>query len=148
LDNWIAGKTILIGDAAHAITPRESGFDFDSITDVCCTFCCPDLGQGCNIAIEDAEALGYLFRDIMLPASYSTNGAPAPEITKQLAIFQSVRMKRAHLIQGMSRQAARMQKGEVKEMAGESDRAAFRNAIYSYTGFKAAYKAHLDEEKN
>jgi 2-polyprenyl-6-methoxyphenol hydroxylase-like FAD-dependent oxidoreductase len=25
---------------------------------------CPDAGQGCNMAIKDAEALGYLFRDI------------------------------------------------------------------------------------
>jgi len=122
LDDWIAGKTILIGDAAHATTPH--------------------IGQGCNIAIEDSEALGYLFRGTTLPTSTSTN-VPAPEITNRLAIFQSLRMKRAHLVQFTSRQAGGLLKGEAKEKAGEFDRAAFAKMIYGYTGFEDAYKAHL-----
>jgi salicylate hydroxylase len=120
LDNWMAGKTILIGDAAHASTPH--------------------VGQGCNIAIEDAEGLGYLFRDISIPVSSSTD-APAPEITKQLSIFQSLRIKRAHLVQFASRQGG----GLLKKDKGDFDGSAFSKLIYGYTGFEAVYKAHLAE---
>jgi len=124
LYNWTMGKTILIGDAAHAVTPH--------------------IGQGCNISLEDAEALGYLFRDIALPGSSSTN-APAPEIVRQLAIFQSLRMKRTHLVQFASRQAGGLLKDEAKEKAGEFDREAFGKMIYGYSGFEAAYRAYLAE---
>ena len=54
-------------------------------------------------------------------------------------------MKRAHLVQFTSRQAGGLLKGEAKEKAGKFDRAAFGKMIYGYTGFEAAYKAHLDE---
>ncbi|KAJ7854920.1 hypothetical protein B0H13DRAFT_2358182 [Mycena leptocephala] len=44
LPEWHSGKAILIGDAAHAVTPH--------------------FGAGSNAAIEDAEALGYFLRDL------------------------------------------------------------------------------------
>ncbi|OTA52708.1 FAD binding domain protein [Hypoxylon sp. EC38] len=42
LDRWTAGRAILIGDAAHAMTPMQ--------------------GQGANIGIEDAEAFRLLMQ--------------------------------------------------------------------------------------
>jgi hypothetical protein len=38
-------------------------------------------------------------------------------------------------------------KGELKEKAGEFDRAAFGKTIYGYTGFEGVYKAYLAETK-
>jgi salicylate hydroxylase len=125
LDNWAAGKTILIGDAAHAMTPH--------------------VGQGCSIAIEDAEGLAYLFRDITIQVSSCLTNAPAPEVTSQLAIFQSLRIKRAHLVQFAARQAGGLLTSEMKEKLGNFDGKNFSRLIYSYAGFEAAYKAHLAE---
>jgi len=96
--------------------------------------------------IEDAEALGYLLRDIRLPIPSSTS-APSPEITKRLALFQSLRMDRTHIVQFTSRQLGGLLEGEVKEKAGEYDRAAFHKRIFGYAGFEAVYKAHLAEGK-
>jgi len=56
-----------------------------------------------------------------------------------------LRIKRAHLVQFASRQAGGVLKGEAKARAGEFDRVAFGKMIYGYTGFEAAYKAHLAE---
>jgi salicylate hydroxylase len=99
------------------------------------------------MAIEDAEALGYLFRDIRLPMSSSAS-APFPEITKLLATFQSLRMDRTHIVQFTSRQLGGLLEGELREKAGEYDRAAFHKRIFGYTGFEAVYKAHSDEGKS
>jgi len=108
----------------------------------------PHAGQGCNIAIEDAEGLGYLFKDITIPIS-SSPSAPAPEITKQLSIFQSLRIERAHFVQFTSRQSGGLLTGEMKAKAGDFDGKAFSRLIYSYGGFEAAYKAYLlEEERN
>jgi salicylate hydroxylase len=97
------------------------------------------------MAIEDAEALGFLFKDMKLLTSSSAS-APAPEITKRLALFESLRKKRAHHVQFKSRHIGGLLKGELKEEAGEYDdaaREAFGKMIYGYTGFEAVYKAHL-----
>jgi salicylate hydroxylase len=103
---WHAGKAILIGDAAHAMTPRMYGR------------CSPthlshfrplDVGQGCNIAIEDAEALGYFFRDV-------SNGT---QLTEALESFETLRVPRAHLVQFSSRQAGGLLRGEDKDRAGK-----------------------------
>jgi salicylate hydroxylase len=98
------------------------------------------------MAIEDAEALGYLFRDIKLPISSSAS-APSPEITKQLEIFQSLRMDRTQSVQFTSRQLGGLLEGEAKENAGEYDRAAFHKRTFGYPGFEAVYKAYLAEGK-
>jgi len=108
---WHAGKAILIGDAAHAITPF--------------------IGQGCNIAIEDAEALGYFFRDVSTQAQL--NGA--------LDSFESLRVPRAHMLQFSSRQAGGLLREEDKVKAGKFDPHAFRAKVYSYPGAEEAWKS-------
>ena len=96
------------------------------------------------MAIEDAEALGYLFRDVRLPILLSMH-APSPEITKRLAIFQSLRMDRTQIVQVTSCQLGGLLEGEVKEKAGEYDCAAFYKRIIGYAGFEAVYEAYLAE---
>ena len=44
LPTWYRGRTIIIGDAAHAMLPTQ--------------------GQGASQAVEDAEALGAFFTDV------------------------------------------------------------------------------------
>ncbi|KAF7629308.1 hypothetical protein AFLA_013030 [Aspergillus flavus NRRL3357] len=86
LSTWHRGRLFLIGDAAHAMLPTQ--------------------GQGASQAIEDSEALGAFFKEIMEPPSLE-------QITRLFAdTFQS-RYARASLIQGYSRQAARP--GTVKQ---------------------------------
>ena len=60
-ETWYYGKCVLIGDAVHAVTPH--------------------VGQGCNITIEDAEALAYLLKDIR----------PSDDLTAILEKFTSPR---------------------------------------------------------
>ncbi|KAJ7838790.1 hypothetical protein B0H14DRAFT_3869982 [Mycena olivaceomarginata] len=67
-------KTVLIGDAAHAVTPH--------------------FGQGCNIAIEDGEALGYFLQNVTSPA----------QIPIALEHFETIRIPRVHMVQFASRQ--------------------------------------------
>ncbi len=52
LPRWSAGRTILIGDAAHAVAPHS--------------------GQGASMALEDAMFLGKLLRE--------SNGTPLEEV--------------------------------------------------------------------
>ena len=104
-----------------------------------------DVGQGCNIAIEDAEALGFLFKGVTVPTALSTE-SQLSEISKKLEIFQALRLKRVHLVQFSSRQLGGVLKGEDKEKAGVFDRAAFGKLIYGYSGFEPVYKAFLAEQ--
>ncbi|KAF7531218.1 hypothetical protein G7054_g9077 [Neopestalotiopsis clavispora] len=79
LDTWYKGRTILIGDAAHAMLPTQ--------------------GQGASQAVEDAEALGSFFDDIQ---DFGTS-----EVNHRLSQVFKSRYKRATLIQQYSRQQAR-----------------------------------------
>jgi salicylate hydroxylase len=80
LETWHSGRTILIGDAAHAMLPTQ--------------------GQGASQAIEDAEALGTLFE----PVSERLSKDEVSSILE--AVFES-RHERASLIQQFSREAAK-----------------------------------------
>jgi salicylate hydroxylase len=80
LDTWHSGRTILIGDAAHAMLPTQ--------------------GQGASQTIEDAEALGTLFGDII---ERPTKDKVSSVLEKA---FKS-RYERASLIQQFSREAAK-----------------------------------------
>ncbi|KAF7985676.1 hypothetical protein HWV62_2225 [Athelia sp. TMB] len=117
LHSWVKGKTVLIGDAAHAVTPH--------------------VGQGCNIAIEDAEALGFLLRDTAGPE----------DVASRLARFEKLRMERAHHVQFSSRQVGGVLRGAQKDNVGSFDRAAFAQMIYGYGGAEEAQKAQLVEQK-
>ncbi|KAL8280400.1 hypothetical protein RQP46_007048 [Phenoliferia psychrophenolica] len=113
LEAWSFGSAVLIGDAAHAVTPH--------------------IGQGCNIAIEDAEALGFLLRDLK-------KGDKAG-ISQAFSLFESLRKSRATYIQLTSRMAGGMLTGEEAERIGPFDPAAFSKAVYSYTGAENALAA-------
>ncbi|THX16081.1 FAD/NAD(P)-binding domain-containing protein [Aureobasidium pullulans] len=89
LPTWIAGRCIIIGDAAHAMLPTQ--------------------GQGASQSIEDAEALQAFFAD--------TTAKPNPQqITRRIRKVFEARYKRASLIQAYSRQQAKpaTEKGSVK----------------------------------
>lgn len=133
LHNWVKGKTVLIGDAAHAVTPRKCRVSSSPLPRAH-SWDTVDVGQGCNIAIEDAEALGFLFRDVTGPAA----------VAERLALFEKLRMARAHHVQFSSRQIGGVLRGGQKELnAGEFDRVAFAKMTYGYGGAEAAYKAYL-----
>ncbi|RYP53308.1 hypothetical protein DL768_001665 [Monosporascus sp. mg162] len=102
IETWFHGKVVLIGDAAHAVTQHA--------------------GQGCNITIEDAEALGYLLRD-----------ATPEVIPEKLEKFMSLRKGRVELVARRSRELGNLQSDEDKTkepIAAEE----FARAMYGYQG--------------
>ncbi|KAJ7166349.1 hypothetical protein C8R43DRAFT_985591 [Mycena crocata] len=100
LPDWNSGKAILVGDAAHAVTPH--------------------FGQGCNIAIEDGEALGYFLTDLSSPA----------QIPAALESFQAIRVPRAHMVQFASRQVGGLLSEEERKKAGPFNSNAFMAEVY------------------
>ncbi|CAP85984.1 Pc20g06550 [Penicillium rubens Wisconsin 54-1255] len=80
LQTWHRGRVLIIGDAAHAMLPTQ--------------------GQGASQAIEDSEALGAFFEEIVEPPSLEI-------LTKALEDIFQARYARACLIQAYSRQAAK-----------------------------------------
>ncbi|KAE8442928.1 hypothetical protein EG329_002532 [Mollisiaceae sp. DMI_Dod_QoI] len=85
LKTWVNGKMVLIGDAAHPMLPFG--------------------GQGANQAIEDAGALGFLL----------TGLSSTTELPSRLTAFEKVRIKRASLIQTLSK----VRVGKEKEIEDE-----------------------------
>ncbi|KAJ6456440.1 hypothetical protein C8R45DRAFT_1034480 [Mycena sanguinolenta] len=85
---WHSGKAILIGDAAHAVTPHS--------------------GHGFNIAMEDGEALGYFLRDV----------TSAAQIPAGLANFETIRIPRAHMVQLASRHLGGLLSEEEQKKVG------------------------------
>ncbi|KJR86272.1 salicylate hydroxylase [Sporothrix schenckii 1099-18] len=75
LPSWTTGKLALLGDAAHPFLPHQ--------------------GQGGGMAIEDAASLVALLRA----------GTPRSELPGRLALYQDIRMYRAHKVQADTRQA-------------------------------------------
>ncbi|KAI1498907.1 hypothetical protein F5X99DRAFT_411610 [Biscogniauxia marginata] len=102
MDTWIHEKVVLIGDAAHAVTQHA--------------------GQGCNVTIEDAEALGYLLRD-----------ASPEDIPTLLEKFMSLRKDRVELVARRSRQLGNLQTDEDRTK-GPISAEEFSKAIYGYQG--------------
>ena len=110
LETWYRGRTILIGDAAHAMLPTQ--------------------GQGASQSIEDAEALGAFFEDFEVDCSdnvelqHQTRGEHCEEIaalplktqpahiTTVLKHVFNCRYSRATMIQAYSRQTARPATGK------------------------------------
>ncbi|PWN46895.1 FAD/NAD(P)-binding domain-containing protein [Violaceomyces palustris] len=76
LPKWTKGKSVLIGDASHAMLPH--------------------MGQGGSTAIEDAAALRYIFS--------SPSSPPLPKSVETLiSDFEKLRLERIHKIQEYSR---------------------------------------------
>ncbi|KAJ7082974.1 hypothetical protein C8R44DRAFT_822673 [Mycena epipterygia] len=111
LPKWNSGKAVLIGDAAHAVTPH--------------------FGQGSNIAIEDGEALGYFLSNLASPA----------QIPAALKSFERIRVPRAHMIQFASRQVGGRLNAEEMKNAGQFDSNAFMTKVHGYTSAKDAWNA-------
>lgn len=80
LKTWVRGRTILIGDAAHAMLPTQ--------------------GQGASQSFEDAEALQAFLADV-------TSKTPEAELYHALQEIFETRHARASLIQAYSRQQAK-----------------------------------------
>ncbi|KIW07423.1 uncharacterized protein PV09_02264 [Verruconis gallopava] len=110
LPTWTVGKAVLIGDAAHAATPHA--------------------GQGCNIAIEDAEALCYLLRCAR---------DPGPHLSCVLKQFSDYRKPRAEFVARYSRQVGCVQSDSDKAR-GEIAEDDVAVAVYRYQGIDAAMK--------
>jgi 2-polyprenyl-6-methoxyphenol hydroxylase-like FAD-dependent oxidoreductase len=75
-ENWVRGKTCLMGDAAHAFLPHQ--------------------GQGGAQAVEDGAALGALF----------PLGTQVSDIPSRLQLYIQARYDRATMIQEFTRQSA------------------------------------------
>ncbi|KAJ7320825.1 hypothetical protein DFH08DRAFT_1034681 [Mycena albidolilacea] len=108
---WHSGKAILIGDAAHAVTPHS--------------------GHGFNIAIEDGEALGYFLRDV----------TSAAQIPAALANFETIRIPRAHMVQLASRHLGGLLSEEEQKKVGRFDYGAFIAKVHGYTSAKETWEA-------
>ncbi|SPO01420.1 related to salicylate 1-monooxygenase [Cephalotrichum gorgonifer] len=80
LPRWVRGRTILIGDAAHAMLPTQ--------------------GQGASQSFEDAEALQAFLADL-------PDGPTGQQVNEALLRVYEARHERASLIQMYSREQAR-----------------------------------------
>ncbi|KAI1077850.1 FAD/NAD(P)-binding domain-containing protein [Whalleya microplaca] len=107
LKTWVSGKTLLIGDAAHAVTPQA--------------------GQGCNVTIEDAEALGYLLQNVDTPDAI-------PAVFDK---FVSLRKDRVAFVLRRSRELGNIQTEEDKTKEPITNEE-FARTIYTYQGAEKA----------
>jgi len=108
-ETWYRGKCVLIGDAAHAVTPHA--------------------GQGCNITIEDAEALAYLLK----------GSKPSDDLAGVLEKFTSLRRERAQFVLRRSREMGNLQSEEEKKLEPISPEK-FSMVMHSYQGVEHALK--------
>ncbi|KAJ7062250.1 hypothetical protein C8F01DRAFT_1137003 [Mycena amicta] len=116
LPSWRRGRAVIIGDAAHAVTPH--------------------FGQGCNIAIEDGEALGYFLNNVTSPT----------EIPHALESFEAIRIPRAHMVQFASRQVGGLLSEEERRTAPPFQSGAFMEKVYGYKSAKAEWEEMHKEE--
>ena len=110
LEKWHQGRTLLIGDSAHAVTPHA--------------------GQGANLSFEDAEALGYVLRDAF----------SAEDVRAAISEFLKIRKPRAQYIAQSSRHMGALLSPDEAKRLGEFDQVAFGKRTYGYTGAEAALK--------
>lgn len=110
-DTWHRGRVLLIGDAAHAVTPHA--------------------GQGCNSAFEDAEALGFLLKDA---ETFKDVEAVIPK-------FLQIRKARAQDIARSSRHMGGLLSAEEAAQVGEFNQIEFGKRTYGYRGAEEALKA-------
>lgn len=109
IPNWSRGKTLLIGDSAHAVTPHA--------------------GQGCNIAFEDAEALGYVLQDVKA----------GHEIQAAIERYLEIRKERAEFVAKSSRHMGALL-GSDAGLFTDGLRREFGMKTYGYRGAEDALK--------
>ncbi|KAI1461863.1 FAD/NAD(P)-binding domain-containing protein [Annulohypoxylon moriforme] len=112
LSTWFLGKALLIGDAAHAVTPHA--------------------GQGCNVTIEDAEAIGYLLKDIESPEAI-------PEVLQK---FMALRKDRVAFVSRRSHELGHIQTEEEKTKEPITPEI-FARTIYTYQGAEKALSGQM-----
>ena len=83
METWFKGRTLLVGDAAHALLPQS--------------------GMGCNMAIEDGEALAYFLENV--PARNEAEDADE-QMKKALERFVEARRERTDMVGRIARQIA------------------------------------------
>jgi hypothetical protein len=129
---------LLIGDAAHAATPRKFALGLQTIRTQ--THFSPlswsDTGHGANMAMEDGEALGYILSDI------GTVSTESPEqldeaIQERFQKFMSIRVARSHYVQ----KAARLAGGISPPEEGRYNPQAFSQTMHPYAGAEAVLKS-------
>lgn len=120
LDLWhyFNGKVVLLGDAAHAMTPH--------------------LGAGGGAAISDGWALGRALSEYL-----SSSSEVLTTVEKVAEVYQAARLPEAHRIQAMSRENGHSSEMQTPEMMGKSyDECC---AMFS-EGFRRRLKMSLGDE--
>ncbi|KAJ9094993.1 hypothetical protein QFC21_005786 [Naganishia friedmannii] len=122
LNQWAKGRTLIVGDSAHAMLPHQ--------------------GQGAAAAIEDAEALGFVF------SGANITREQVPELLQR--VFR-LRYRRATMVQQASRaaglgdmmkKASGFEGGKMPELF--SNMMAFRKFNMSYLGAQDWEANHQD----
>lgn len=95
LPQWVDGRSVLLGDAAHAMLPRQ--------------------GAGAGQAIEDGWILGRALHDYF-------HGSPSEKLAtgldRWLGLFQAVRLPRARKAQRTAREAGDVYEMQTQDMEG------------------------------
>lgn len=123
LPTWVKGRTILIGDAAHASGLLHS---FCSLSDSQTPAVLTHQAQGANQAIEDAEAVAAFLRH-----------ADAGTVPEALRRTFRVRYKRASRAQALSRAANLLNGGQKGNYS--------MSASWDYHGAERWEKEHPDD---
>lgn len=125
LATWTRGKAVVIGDAAHAIQPH--------------------VGQGCNQAIESAEALAYFLNAASPPQDAGiVDEQREAHVASRLAAFVRLRQPRAQIYQIASRHFGGSLRPEEEAVLGQPmdlDFETYLKLTADWHGAEAAVKA-------
>ena len=94
LEQWVHGRVVLMGDAAHAMLPHQ--------------------GAGAGQAIEDGWILGRALADYLKPDSSE------PSLHNWMNLYQSIRLPRAQKAQQTAREAGDVYEMQTPDMKGLS----------------------------
>lgn len=110
LDQWVylGGKVVLLGDAAHAMTPHQGWLPHSTAS----FRLTEDEGAGAGQAIEDGYILGRALQDY-----FRTLSSPRENTLEAWAqIYQDVRLPRAQRVQRTSRDAVEVYQAQADIM--------------------------------
>ena len=110
LDQWLymSGKVVLLGDAAHAMTPHQVGrpYNFRELTMLTIY-----QGAGAGQAIEDGYILARALGDYL-----GSSSADSDALEKWISVYQDVRLPRAQRVQRTSREAVEVYQAQADIM--------------------------------